>query len=403
MEWLEQNIDGYRIVSEILGELRVAVRTGLEQVYGEEWYRRGLPQEVFDRLVAAKEREKSIDWYEDQYQQIMDYVTFPDLIEILQMNAEHFPEFISLAPSESLLNARFLELDVMRSKLGRARPISETELSFLGTFHLRFRRAVEKSKDITRTKAGDQSALSEAQQEPFEAPADTEQSPENNATENGEVFINDGTGGRPPTVKPVRPPAPIKKDGGPSPPARSVQTSVGPTGTSAGSSAASAEDPEDGPTREYTPPEGIRPDGPIDRGGPRAVPDGISSGGIDSSDQMKMAVGPKKLQEALSNNDHRTVLRELYREVTEIAEGVWSTEATPNAPIWEQVTASDWYEFNFSRLGLQPLSAFYDITDKVEKKVRTGADREEMQEFLKETNFAKTLLALRDMFQANNL
>jgi hypothetical protein len=34
---------------------------------------------------------------------------------------------------------------------------------------------------------------------------------------------------------------------------------------------------------------------------------------------------------------------------------------------------------------------------------RTGASKKEQQEFLKETNFAKTLLALRDMFQANHL
>jgi len=67
------------------------------------------------------------------------------------------------------------------------------------------------------------------------------------------------------------------------------------------------------------------------------------------------------------------------------------------------VVASDWYEVNFSRLGLQPLSVFHEVTEKVDKKLRSGADRSELQEFLKETNFAKTLLALRDMFQANNI
>ena len=145
MEWLEQNIDAYRIVSEILGQLRIAIREGLERLYGDEWYRDGLPEEVFERLVAAKEREKSIDWYEGQYQQFMDYATFPDLIQILEQNAEHFRGFVALAPSPALLHARFLELDVMRSKLGRARPISESELSFLGTFHLRFRKAMEET------------------------------------------------------------------------------------------------------------------------------------------------------------------------------------------------------------------------------------------------------------------
>ena len=147
MEWLEQNIDAYRIVSEILGELRLTVRQRLENLHGEEWYRKGLPEDVFKRLIAAKEREKSIDWYEGQYQEIMDYAVFADLIEILEHSPEAFPSFLGLAPSTALLNARFLELDVMRAKLGRARPISETELSFLGTFHLRFRKAAQEAKE----------------------------------------------------------------------------------------------------------------------------------------------------------------------------------------------------------------------------------------------------------------
>ena len=71
--------------------------------------------------------------------------------------------------------------------------------------------------------------------------------------------------------------------------------------------------------------------------------------------------------------------------------------------MWEQVTASDWYERNFSRLGLQPLSVFYEVTGKVDSKVRGGAERPELQEFLKEINFAKTLLSLRDMFQSNGI
>ena len=155
MDWLEQNIDAYRIVSEILGKLRIAIREVLERVYGDEWYRKGLPEEVFERLVAAKEREKSIDWYEGQYQQILDYATFTDLIEVLEKNSDHFPEFVNLAPSRALLQARFLELDVMRAKLGRARPISETELSFLGTFHLRFRKAADEAR---RAATGEEAA-----------------------------------------------------------------------------------------------------------------------------------------------------------------------------------------------------------------------------------------------------
>ena len=114
-------------------------------------------------------------------------------------------------------------------------------------------------------------------------------------------------------------------------------------------------------------------------------------------------MGPKRLADALENNEHRKILRELYREVTTIAEGVWSSEVTPAPLVWEQVIATEWYKNNFSRLGLQPLSVFYEVTGNVEQMSREGAPKKQLQQFLKETNFAKTLLALRDMFQANNL
>jgi hypothetical protein len=126
-------------------------------------------------------------------------------------------------------------------------------------------------------------------------------------------------------------------------------------------------------------------------------------GDSDDAPNTRAPVGPKKLEAALENNDHRTVLRELYREVTTVAESVWSSDVTPAPLVWEQVTASDWYKNNFSRLGLQPLSVFYEVTGNVEQMAREGATKKQLQEFLKETNFAKTLLALRDMFQANNL
>ena len=387
MDWLEQNIDAYRIVSEVLGELRVAIREVLERVYGDEWYRKGLPEEVFERLVAAKEREKSIDWYEGQYQQIMDYATFPDLIAVLEQNAEHFPEFVKLAPSPALLQARFLELDVMRAKLGRARPISETELSFLGTFHLRFRKAANEARDAA---TGEESTPPSGDRgEDSEAPAAATDIP----VEDDEQVVSE-------------PPAAAEPEE-PSPPRRPVQTAAGSeVQLNEGKSRSDATVEDDIPTKEF----------PLDSdpaGESEPEDDSMNGDGRDAGDQAEPAgktggddmgiVGPKKLREALENNDHQTVLRELYREVTAIAEGVWSSDVTPAPMVWDQVTASDWYEVNFSRLGLQSLSVFFEITAKVEKKMKAGVDRKELQEFLKETNFAKTLLSMRDMFKANGI
>ena len=386
MEWLEQNIDAYRIVSEILGDLRLTVRQRLEQIHGEEWYRKGLPEDVFNRLIAAKEREKSIDWYEGQYQQIMDYAVFADLLEILEHSPEAFPSFTSLAPSTALLNARFLELDVMRAKLGRARPISETELSFLGTFHLRFRKAVMESD--------------EASDDVPPAPEQPKEEAEATGLDS-DVFSQ-------PEIEPVTPPEPAEEVAPPaasSRPKRVVQTDIDDSTTTDGAKApVKASDDSEGEALpsiiEDETPTKEAPSETVEAEEAEAPPPAETK---DPVDEISKVIGPKKFDEALSSNDHRTILRELYREVTSIAEGVWSSEITPAPLVWEKVTASEWYELNFSRLGLQPLSVFYEVTGKTDKMVRAGADRKELQEYLKETNFAKTLLALRDMFQANSI
>ena len=387
MEWLDQNIDAYRIVSEILGELRLTVRQRLEQIHGEEWYRKGLPEEVFNRLIAAKEREKSIDWYEGQYQQIMDYAVFADLLEILEHSPEVFSSFTSLAPSTALLNARFLELDVMRAKLGRARPISETELSFLGTFHLRFKKAAQEAN-----------GESEGAPPP---PIKTEKQREVSAPDS-DLFLDpeiEEQAASTETAEKVPPPPPS------GPPKRAVQsdTDGGKSNRKNGDSAREISDPEVGESKseaENDPPPAEDSNAAADNEEADTRSPAKSESPVD---EISKAIGPKKLEEALASNDHQTILREIYREVTGIAEGVWSNEITPAPLVWEKVTSSDWYELNFSRLGLQPLSVFYEVTEKVDKQVRAGADRKQLQEFLKEANFAKTLLSLRDMFQANNI
>jgi hypothetical protein len=107
------------------------------------------------------------------------------------------------------------------------------------------------------------------------------------------------------------------------------------------------------------------------------------------------------LDAALEGNHHQVVLRELYKEVTSIAEGIWTKDIPPAARVWDRVSVSSWYSENFSGLGLRPLSDFYDIIAKVDQQMRAGVSRDELQRFLKEVNFAQTLLALRDMFQRN--
>ena len=353
MEWLEQNLDAYRIIAEILDDLRGTLRKRLEEIHGSEWYKVGLPEGLLPQLVERKEQEKAIDWYESEYQQVMNYALFPDLLAVIEHNPQALPQVLRLAPTPSLLQARFLELEVMRAKLGRARPISETELSFLGTFHLRFRKAIEEHR--SQTAAGASIAA------PPAAPVPTPPalSPRPAAVEDPAWAAAAAT--------PVHGPAGAP----PSWPPRETQR------------AASA------PVRVAPAP----PSPPVEQAGAQPEPEVI--------EVAETAADDLGLDAALEGSHHQVVLRELYREVTSIAEGIWTKDIPPAAKAWERVSVSRWYEENFSGLGLRPLSDFYDIIAKVDQRMRAGVTREELQRFLKEVNFAQTLLALRDMFQRN--
>jgi hypothetical protein len=351
MDWLEQNIDAYRIIAEILNELREIFRERLEAMHGKTWYKTGLPEGLLDRLIASKEQEKAIDWYESEYQQIITYAVFPDLLEILEHNAEFFPQIKELAPTPALLHARFLELEVMRAKLGRARPISETELSFLGTFHLRYRKAVEELR------AHEPATVAPAPR-PTAVPA----------SDAPPAAVNPTDAAEPESEAPSPQPVPPTEE---APPAATEEITEAPR-----REAQTAE-----PAPSATPPDG------------------------EPETEEKHSTPAKEpgFEEAIEAGASQVILRELYREVTAIAEGIWTKEVLPQAKAWDKVCVSSWYENNFSELGLRPLSDFYEIISKVDGRMRSGISKEELQGFLKDANFAQVLLALRDMFQRNHI
>lgn len=347
MDEVEQNIDAYRIVFEILNEMRSMLRHELERVHGRDWPRAGLPRQVLERLIERKEKEKSIDWYETEYQELTDFAGFEDLLHILEHNPTLLGEVRKLAPSPALLHARFLELEVMCSKLGLARPISENELSFLGTFHVRFRKALEARQ-----------AAPEADATP--APGTRAEAPA--VEDRGEgvgvaVEIEEPVDADPPPAAPTRPTPP--------PVAQVV------------------------PPADAAAPETVRPAASERLAPPNATP--------------PPAGQPSAIDRALENNDHRAIFRELYREVMELAEGLWTTDVPGISRVWDKVRVSEWYELNFTRRGLKPLSDFYEVLSQVWERMQQGMARDELQEFLKRSNFAQLLLSLRDMFQKNQV
>ncbi|MEE4272240.1 MAG: hypothetical protein V2I67_11225 [Thermoanaerobaculales bacterium] len=354
MNWIDQNLDAYRVIAEILTDLRPLVRERLEAAHGKEWFRDGIPEAIFEHLIENKEEEASIDWYENRYQEVISYAVFPDLFEIIIANPGLFEPIMKLAPSASLLNTRFLELEVMRSKIGRARQISEAEINFLTSFHLRFRRAVqellgeEEIPSVDKPAPGADEADVEIEvPDPGQAEEQTKEVPPTDDSP-----TQPSSGGRGPARPPMR------------------------------KAAASAE-PEPEPEPET---EGAAEEKPS-----------------DDTPTPKRETPAAAVKRALEAGDEQVILRELYREVTGIAEVIWTTNEIPTTGIWDRVSRTPWYETNFGKLELRPLSDFYELISQVRKKRQAGADKSEIQSFLNDSKFATILLALRDMFQQNHI
>lgn len=375
MTWIEQNLDAYRVIAEILNDLRPLVRERLEERHGKEWFRDGIPEPVFERLIANKEQEASIDWYENRYQEVISYAVFPDLFEIIIANPGLFDPILKLAPSQSLLNTRFLELEVMRSKVGRARPVSEAEINFLTSFHLRFRRAVQ---ELSGAEVG---------------PAPTTDAHDFDGAAAAETAAATPTGG------------------GDAAGAAAVQPT--PAGDAHESS---IEQAQPKPSREARspsdrPPQRLAPSPAADDGAAAAEPETPEQPPSEApSDEREPEAEPAKretpsaiVKRGLEAGDDLAVLRELYREVTGIAEVIWTTSEMPTTSIWDRVSTHPWYEANFSRLELRPLSDFYELISQVKAKRDGGAAKSEIQSFLNDSKFATILLGLRDMFQRNGI
>jgi len=361
MSGLEQNLDAYAVLADILYTLRERIGKALESRYPEGWHREPSLAPLVDRLIARKEREKAIDWYSSEYQALIEFTSFEDILEILEKHEDLIPQLKVLVPSPHLLHARMLELEALREKLAMARAVTENELSFLTTFHQRFRKVIDEP---------------ETPASPAAPPSPAPEVPESATEDGGE---KEETGGRGKQEAKADTVADEAKDAGDETPQEPETTGAG-------------------PKRSPAPPGEKRDQR---NRAPVSAPRAAAAPAADT--EPIPAAEANTISAAIENGDTQEILRFLYREVTAIADGLFSSDTTPAPVYWKAVRGSAWYEENFSPLGLKPLSDFYAIVDEAIEKRREGADREAIQEFLKGHNFAKILLGLRDMFQRNRL
>lgn len=339
MTTTDYRLEAYRIITDNLTRIRGVLREALQQLHGPGWEAVVEPSDRRTFLAQRREREISINWRRTTVDDLLQYGNFSDLYEFVAADRRLLQHFAALASNEEVLRLRFLEVDAIFNRVAYARSISDSEMELLINFDERLRRLLDLP-----------SAAPMAVEVPLHSP------PQTPSAKAPPSQPEPPAGQKPETRPPAPEKAPAAPQEPPPPEPRAKDTATRPSAPTAG------------------PP------------GPTPPPAMIS---------------PSRLREALQAGDDSTVLAGLYGEVTAIADGLWSDSSCPSPRLWEVTRESSWYSENFTRLRLKPLSDFYDLVNSARERLLDGMSRKQLQDFLKEHNFAQILLALRDLFRAH--
>jgi hypothetical protein len=364
MQGLELNPEACRLLDRMSISMRGVIRHFLRARFAEAWEERGLPPELLGFLIQRRAREMSINWNLPASSTVLDYAGFGDLFEILAAHAELMRAFVPLSLDENLLRLRFLELETLRNRVAYARPISEAEVGTLRGFDERLQKVAKSFEQLENATAN---AVTPGTVDHESVAPPVEQKPP--AT---------------PLVPSPPPAVSVQPE-----PAVSVEVVLSTAMPSPEEIAAQAR-----PIFGASQPLGVPPEpAPASPAAPRPPEPRAPAGAVPA------AVSPSDLEIALARGTDDTILAALYYEVTGLADAMWSGSlATQSTRVWERVRESSWYSEGFSRLGLRVISDFYGLLGAAREIAGAQSDRKEVQDLLREHNFAQLLLGLRDFF-----
>jgi hypothetical protein len=382
----ELNVEGYRIIGDILLALREATRRGLVSSFGERWFETALPQELFDRLIARKEREKSVNAYNGDYFAVIEYADFADLAEI----HDHKPEIASflqpVSPNPQVRRTRMIELHSLHEKLAGMREINEAELAFLRNFFNRLSGIIVAFLDAR---------------------------PDRTVWSKGHPTAHAQTRSSPPAAPVPQPVAPQPQPVAPPPPPRPAASR--PDEQLAALSAATATRPVPATVPVFRPlqadPEPPAAQPPIgEREAPHQGSTALRAAATHRS-ESRADEGPAvsthsassssnvDIDALLERGDDRGIVEALYHEILDLSESLMSSAGSRRPKIWEKVSESDWYGRRFSALGMRPLSDYYGLYQTASERLRAGATKAQLQDFLQAHSYPQVVLAMGAFFQ----
>jgi hypothetical protein len=364
----EPTIEAYQILADLLVTIRRVIHRGLEKASGKTWYLDGCPPGLFEQLVERKEKEKAVDRFSGEYQELITFASLDDLAAIIEYNSDLAKLLESLEPQGAPMIERLREIEALRLKMAASVPFDEGDLEAIARYHSEFR------DSLTRRKR----AAAEGTPTPVPTPESMTggEEPEPPLGEDDA----DGAGAREKgpdceTVTVERPPEFSTQ-------AATFEELVEVTG---GSTAAAA--------------PGSRTSGEEFLADIESSADLVSRfARAPDSDSLVIEV-----ELAMAEDDDRKVLRVLHTEVTAIAESAFRKVLDIGHPVWDAVRSSGWYDMKKADLALAPLELFYTVVARAAEVQFSGAGFEAVKSSLDDSEFSKLLLSLREMFLRQSL
>ncbi len=365
-----RNIEAYNVINDILVVLREATQRALTAFFGERWHE-SIPRELFDRLVARKERESAVIAYNDSYFTLLEFADFSDLLVVYQQHPDVARFLTNVSPNPQVRQTRLIELQAIHDKMAGAREINEAELAFLKNALTRVASGVGDLGDITHDRT-----IWPGRTQPAPRPAAPAPPP-------------------PATGSPVPPPRPTAGSSVAAPPPVAA-----PPAAEAPASWFEVQPAVPSPP----PPPAPQASPAVADAAPRQASAALAAAAAErqataaASGGEGQAGSAPDIAAALAAGDETAIIEALYHEVLGLSESLVAAGGPRRPRVWEQVAESQWYQRRFATLGLKTVSDYYDLYLSACDRLRAGASKAQLQEFLQAHSFAKVVLNIGVFF-----
>jgi dnd system-associated protein 4 len=113
------------LLKDFESELRLFIQNSLEETYGEDWWKRGVPQDVQEKCEDRTQKGQQLPWMDQEDYPIICYADFADYFKIISRKDNWQKIFFKFFIDEAWIKTKLvLELTPIRNNIAHNRELS---------------------------------------------------------------------------------------------------------------------------------------------------------------------------------------------------------------------------------------------------------------------------------------